>query len=94
MEDMKLNVEAKVSETVRSFIIENFLFGEENQAPEEDASFLETGIIDSTGILEVVTFIETTYGVEISDDEMIPENLDSLRNISAFVGRKYNIAVT
>ena len=94
MEDLRLNVEGEVSEAVRSFIIKNFLFGEENQAPGGDASFLETGIIDSTGILEVVMFIETTYGIEVSDHEMIPENLDSMDNISAFVGRKINIAET
>lgn len=72
------------AEDVAKFIIENFLFGEENNF-KTDASLLENGIIDSTGILELISFLEETYGIIIEDDEMIPENLDSIDNINKFL---------
>ena len=72
---------------VRDFIVENFLFGDET-AVKENTSFLEQGIIDSTGILELVMFLEETYGIKIEDEELIPENLDSLINIARFIERK------
>lgn len=76
-----------VNTTIRSFIIENFLF-EEDEKLKEDTSFLESGIIDSTGILELVTFLEETYGISVEDEELIPENLDSIKNVVAYLGRK------
>jgi acyl carrier protein len=76
-------------DTVRHFVVENFLFGD-GESLKEDTSFLETGIIDSTGILELVMFLEETYGVKIEDDELIPENLDNIRNITQFLERKLN----
>ena len=76
-----------VRATVRQFIIENFLF-EEDDTLKEDTSFLENGIIDSTGVLELVMFIEETYGINVEDDEMVPENLDSISNIAEYVQRK------
>ena len=76
-------------EFVRRFIVENFLFGEEDSL-QQDTSFLENGIIDSTGILELVMFLEETYNIEVEDQELLPENLDSLKNISHFLQRKLN----
>lgn len=73
--------------TVRSFIIENFLFGENNNLKDDD-SFLENGIIDSTGILEIISFLEETYEISIEAHELIPENLDTLNNINAFLQKK------
>ena len=66
-----------IGKTVREYIIDNFLF-EDDQNFKETTSFLENGIIDSTGILEMVTFIEDTFEVTVEDEEMIPENLDSI----------------
>lgn len=74
-------------ETVRQFIVENFLFGEETKL-EDDISFLENGIIDSTGILELIAFLEETYDIKVEDEELIPENLDSLNNVTAFIELK------
>ncbi len=74
---------------VRDFVIENFLFGEGDDL-KDDSSFLEEGIIDSTGILELVDFVEEEFSISVDDEELIPENLDSLNNISAFVGKKLN----
>jgi acyl carrier protein len=72
---------------IRSFIVSNFLFGQ-GEGPSPDQSFLESGIIDSTGILELVAFVEQRYGIAVGDRELVPENLDSLQNISRFVARK------
>jgi acyl carrier protein len=77
-----------IGAAVRGFIAENFLFREDIEALPEDASFLDAGIIDSTGVLELVCFLETTFGIQIADDEMLPENLDSIRAVSAYVRRK------
>ena len=77
-----------IGASVRRFIGENFLFREELESLPEEASFLEAGIIDSTGVLELVCFLESTFGIEIADDEMLPENLDSIRAVSAYVQRK------
>jgi acyl carrier protein len=77
-----------IKTSVRAFIVENFLFGQADEGLTDDVSFLGVGIIDSTGILELVTFIEERYEIQIEDDEMLPENLDSLDNVSAFVLRK------
>lgn len=75
------------SAKVREFIIENFLFGD-GKLLKEYTSFMERGIIDSTGILELVMFLEETYSIKIEDDELVPENLDNLRNIAQFLEGK------
>lgn len=74
-------------EKVRSFIIEHFLFGQGNDL-KDDASFLEQGIIDSTGVLELVAFLEQTFAIKIDADETIPDNLDSIDLICTFVKSK------
>ncbi len=74
-------------ETVRNFIVENFLFGESDRL-KDDTSFLDTAIIDSTGILELIAFLEETFDVSIEDTEMLPENFDSLNNISEYLSKK------
>jgi len=75
-------------QALTSFIVENFLFGNAAEAPAAETSFMETGLVDSTGVLEIVSFIEGKYGISVGDDEMIPEHLDSVANIAAFVARK------
>ena len=77
-----------ISATVRRFIGENFTFREEVEVLSDDASLLDAGIIDSTGVLELVCFLESTFGIVIADEEMLPENLDSIAAISAYVARK------
>ena len=76
-------------ETVRQFVVEKFLFGD-NDGFQEETSLLEEGIIDSTGILELVMFIEETYGIKIEDEELVPQNMDSLQNIARFLDSKLN----
>jgi acyl carrier protein len=75
------------AETVRTFIINQFLFGED-EGLKDDTSFLETGLIDSMGIMELVAFLERTFEIKISDHELIPRNLDSLNQIQAFLKLK------
>ena len=72
---------------VRNFVVENFLFGEDGKL-EEDTSFLETGIVDSTGILELVAFLEETFHIQMEDEELIPDNLDSISNVASYLQRK------
>jgi len=74
-----------VLKEVREYIVENFLLDEEEEAIGDAESFLESGLIDSTGILEVIAFLEEHYPIEVADDEMIPENLDSIASIASFV---------
>lgn len=76
-----------VEQKLREFIRENFFYGEE-RALSPETSFLESGIIDSTGMLELVVYLETTYGFEIQDVELVPQNLDSVSNVLRFVARK------
>ena len=73
--------------TIKQFIIDNFLFGDD-EGLVDDVSFLEEGIIDSTGMLELITFLEEDFSIEIDDEEMIPENLDSINNLLAFLNKK------
>ncbi len=72
---------------IKAFIIENFLFGNANGLKDE-TSFLEEGIIDSTGVLELVTFLEEDFGITVEDEELIPENLDSINNVTAYLEGK------
>lgn len=77
-----------IEQQVRDYILENYLFTDDQSALNNADSFLETGILDSTGILEVIYFIEEDFGIKVEDDEMVPENLDSVDHIVAFVNRK------
>jgi acyl carrier protein len=76
-----------VEQAVRDFIQNELLFGQD-VAFSDDDSFLEAGIIDSTGILELVTFLEERYGFQVEDNELIPENLDSVSRLGQYVRAK------
>ena len=82
-----------IEKEIRDFIVENFLFGNREKLPDEDDSFLQKGLIDSTGILEVVNFIEEKFGIRVEDDELLPENLDSVRRLAGFIVRKRGLKV-
>ena len=72
---------------IRDFVVANFYVADP-ESLEDRASLLDQGIIDSTGVLEVVVFVETTFGITVEDGEMLAENLDSIERIAAFVARK------
>ena len=77
----------EIANSLRQFVKETFLFGQEVTFSDDD-SFLETGIIDSTGTMELVTFIENEYRLTLEDDELVPENLDSINNLVRFICSK------
>ena len=82
-------MEALIQE-LRTFVIDNFLFGDASGrfSFTNDDSFQERGIVDSTGILELVCHLQEKYGIELADDELVPDNLDSLTKVARFVQRK------
>ena len=73
---------------IRAYVLENYLFTEDEASLGLDESLLERGIVDSTGMLEIIMFIEDELGVQVADEEMIPENLDSVNRIAKFVSAK------
>ncbi len=75
-------------EVIRKFIIENFLFGQGGEELSNDSEFLKMGIMDSMGVLELVGFIEEEFEISMDDEELIPDNLDSVNRIVAYLARK------
>ena len=73
--------------TVREFIAENFLFRADADISNSQ-SLLDTGVIDSTGVLELIAYLESTYGITVADEEIIPENLDSVDNMTKYLASK------
>ncbi len=73
---------------IRQYVRENFILGQEDLELSDRDSFLESGIIDSTGILELIAFVEESFDIEILDEEMLPENLDSISNAANFIRSK------
>jgi acyl carrier protein len=79
---------ATYEEKVRKYIITNFLFEAADASLNRSDSLLESGVVDSTGILELVSFLEEEFGIAVRDDELIPDNFDSLEKIAAYIDRK------
>ena len=77
----------ETKEKVRQFITSNFYVADA-AALSDDASLLDAGIVDSTGVLEIINFLESELGVTVEDAEMVPENLDAVNHIVAFVQKK------
>jgi acyl carrier protein len=77
-----------VKQQIVDFITADFLFGDNQRGLGERESLLEAGVIDSTGVLELIAFIEETYGIKVEDEEIIPENLDSIADIAHFIEQK------
>jgi len=79
---------SSIESTLRAFISENFIYGDDALALSATASLIDEGLIDSTGVLELVSFLEQSFGLQIGDAEIVPENLGSIAEIVAFVERK------
>tara|TARA_R110002072_G_scaffold145460_1_gene292025 strand:- start:183631 stop:183888 length:258 start_codon:yes stop_codon:yes gene_type:complete len=77
-----------IENDVREFVTDNFLFGRTNVSLDGDDSLLEEGLIDSTGVLELVTFIEDKFDVTVEDEELVPDNLDSINRLITFIEAK------
>ena len=78
---------AGIRERIRAYILENLLFTTDASQLDDEASLLERGIIDSTGVLEIVMFLEETFGIKVRDSDMLPENFDKVDSIARFVAR-------
>ena len=76
---------------IRDFISKNLLFSDTGFHFEDDASFLDEGIIDSLGIIELVTFVEKQFGVSVADHELVPDNFDSVRKLEAYIRHKQRV---
>ena len=81
----------EVRAQVRQFVVDSFLFGQNGHTLNDDDSFLDLGIVDSTGVLELVGFLETQFQVSVANDELIPDNLDSVSKVAAFVSAKLRL---
>jgi len=77
-----------IKDKIRSYILENFLFTDDQSELNDDDSFMDQGIIDSTAVLELIFFIEEEFGVKVDAEEMIPDNLDSVNKVTSFIERK------
>jgi len=79
-----------LNDELRDFVTDNFMFGKRDKGFMNDDSFLERGIIDSTGVLELVAFLEERYGIKVQDRDLIPENLDSINGLARFVESRFH----
>ena len=79
-----------IESRIKTYIQENFLFSDNGYQLADDASFLEEGIVDSTGVLELVMFVEETFGITVEDEEIVPENFDSVGQLAAYIRSKSN----
>lgn len=77
-----------IKASIRAFIIENFLFGDTSQPVGDEDSLIDNNLVDSTGVLELVFFLEQTFGIEVGDGEVVPANLDSVGAMARFVAAK------
>ena len=75
-------------QTIRAFIVENFLFGDTSVDLADELSLIEAGIVDSTGVLELVAFVESTFGLAVADADIVPANFDSIGRLAAYVKAK------
>jgi acyl carrier protein len=78
----------EIRDAVREYILKNYLFTTDSSALRDDVSLMQTGVIDSTGVMELILFLQEHFGIQVADEEMLPDNLDSVQAIAAFVERK------
>lgn len=79
-------------DAIRTFIIDNFLFGDASQVVADETSLIDNGLVDSTGVLELVFFLEITFGITVDDTEMLPDNLDSIGAMARYIETKRQAA--
>lgn len=83
-----VQVDARVDARIEDFILNSFLFGDTARMPSRTESLLQSGVIDSTGVLELIEYLESEFGLRVEETESIPENLDSIDNLVRFVSAK------
>lgn len=77
-----------VKDQIKQYLAENFLFSDDGYQLSDSASFLEEGVVDSTGVLELVMFVEETFDITVEDEEIVPENFDSVAQLAGYIHRK------
>ena len=87
-------MDTQIREELTEFIVTNYLFGDAARGPRDDDSLVEEGIIDSTGILELIEFLESHFEVEVSESEIVPDNLGSISNLTEFIMSKRSVRET
>jgi acyl carrier protein len=83
----------QIEQEVRQFVIENFVFESDNRGFSNHDSFFDTGLLDSMGVLTLVEFVKEKYGISVEDDELLPENWDSVNRIATFVQARLSPAL-
>ena len=78
----------EIREQLKRYIAENLLFSDKEYPFEDDASFLKNGVVDSTGVMELVAYVETKFGVTVDPKEVVPDNFDSVKNLTGYIKRK------
>jgi acyl carrier protein len=85
-------MKAEVARQLREFILASYLFGDSDRMPADSDSLLQNGVLDSTGVLELIEFLESEFGITVEDDETVPANLDSLSGLVSFVDFKLSMS--
>jgi len=85
-------MEAQVAQQLRGFILDSYLFGDAERMPADTDSLLQTGVLDSTGVLELIEFLEAEFAISVEDSETVPSNLDTIAGLVRFVGSKRSAA--
>lgn len=81
-------MEGSVQGKITHFIVENFLYGQDAEGLDPAMSLLETGVVDSTGVLELVAFLEREFGLSVPDRDLVPENFDTVQRLAAYITRR------
>ena len=81
-------MQAQVAERLREFILNSYLFGDAVRMPSDTDSLLQTGVLDSTGVLELIEFLEAEFGISVEESETVPANLDSISGLVRYVASK------
>ncbi|NJN55428.1 MAG: acyl carrier protein [Anaerolineae bacterium] len=79
-----------VKDQIKKYIAENFLFSSNGFTLDDDESLLEAGVVDSLGVVELVSFVEEKFGITVPDDDIVPDNFDSVDNLAAYIARRSN----
>ncbi len=82
----------EVESKIKQFVLDNFLFGGSPDDVNEDVSLLDTGIMDSLGVLQLVSFVEETFSIQVEDVDVVPDNFDSVRSLASYTRRKVGVA--
>jgi acyl carrier protein len=80
-----------IEEQIRDYIATNMLFSDNGYPYEDGVSFLEEGIVDSTGVLELILFVEETFGVQVADEDVTPDNFDSVAQLAGYIRTKAGV---